>query len=299
MTQTDNYMLNKPETEDPFDIADFNENTDIIDTELKRLDSEKQNTVSGAATSILNSNLTSGKVLVSSRAGKVEASAVDSSDLKFVQGVKSNIQAQIDGKSSVSHSHTVKEIVGFVPIQQSGGAGQLDNKIYIGWSGNKLKAQVDTTDMGAVITDGAGNNAILPVSKGGTGATSSAAAESNIMPVSTVTDKTHVFRNLLSYCIPDSVFLKKIGKRVNATFIFSNVSSDASCKVQIAQLASSYTPKGIHVGIVNAMTFNGHTYSRGCGYINASAENGIITLILPSVSASYASVEVFLDYYLE
>lgn len=39
--------------------------------------------------------------------------------------------------------------LGFTPVQQSGGAGQLSNKVYIGWSGTQLKAQVDSTDMGA------------------------------------------------------------------------------------------------------------------------------------------------------
>jgi hypothetical protein len=35
-------------------------------------------------------------------------------------------------------------------VQQGGGAGQLSNKVYIGWSGSELKAQVDATDRGAI-----------------------------------------------------------------------------------------------------------------------------------------------------
>jgi hypothetical protein len=35
-------------------------------------------------------------------------------------------------------------------VQQGGGAGQFNNKVYIGWSGSELKAQVDASDRGAI-----------------------------------------------------------------------------------------------------------------------------------------------------
>ncbi|MCH5655330.1 phage tail protein [Pseudomonas syringae] len=38
--------------------------------------------------------------------------------------------------------------LGFTPVQQGGGTGQLDNKVKIGWSNNGLKAMVDNTDLG-------------------------------------------------------------------------------------------------------------------------------------------------------
>lgn len=51
--------------------------------------------------------------------------------------------------------------LGFTPIQQGGGSGQLGNKIYIGYSGSgRLKAQVDNTDIGELYTsttDGSGS----------------------------------------------------------------------------------------------------------------------------------------------
>ncbi|MEF2073471.1 gp53-like domain-containing protein [Consotaella aegiceratis] len=44
--------------------------------------------------------------------------------------------------------------LGYTPVQQGGGADQLANKIYLGWtSGNGLKAQVDATDLGKVWID--------------------------------------------------------------------------------------------------------------------------------------------------
>lgn len=38
----------------------------------------------------------------------------------------------------------------FTPVQQGGGAGQSANKIYIGWSGSGLKAQIDGLDYGTL-----------------------------------------------------------------------------------------------------------------------------------------------------
>lgn len=49
----------------------------------------------------------------------------------------------------------------FTPVQQSGGIGQSTNKVYIGWD-NKghLKATVDKTDMGSILTTGNPNSGI-------------------------------------------------------------------------------------------------------------------------------------------
>jgi hypothetical protein len=45
--------------------------------------------------------------------------------------------------------------LGFMPIQQGGGAFQGGNKVYLGWSGNHLRLQVDALDIGdlALVTD--------------------------------------------------------------------------------------------------------------------------------------------------
>ncbi len=39
-------------------------------------------------------------------------------------------------------------LLGFTPVQQGGGAAQATNKIYIGWDGGGLRAQVDGSDLG-------------------------------------------------------------------------------------------------------------------------------------------------------
>ncbi|CAO4174967.1 gp53-like domain-containing protein [Methylorubrum populi] len=52
--------------------------------------------------------------------------------------------------------------LGFTPIQQGGGGGQGENKIYLGYSSalSSLRAQVDATDFGRVWTDYAAGNVL-------------------------------------------------------------------------------------------------------------------------------------------
>lgn len=40
----------------------------------------------------------------------------------------------------------------FAAVQQGGGAGMQSNKVYLGWTGSKVKIQVDSSDMGEVYT---------------------------------------------------------------------------------------------------------------------------------------------------
>lgn len=56
--------------------------------------------ISGAATSVLSSDLSSGKVLISDGNGKIAASSgVSVTELNYVDGVTSSIQTQIDAKA--------------------------------------------------------------------------------------------------------------------------------------------------------------------------------------------------------
>ena len=58
----------------------------------------KQATITGAATTIASTDLTASRALTSSAAGKVEVSAVTSTELGYLNGVTSAIQTQLDGK---------------------------------------------------------------------------------------------------------------------------------------------------------------------------------------------------------
>lgn len=63
-------------------------------------DTSKQDTITGAASTITSSNLTVSRALASDSSGKVAVSAVTSTELGYVSGVTSAIQAQLDGKAS-------------------------------------------------------------------------------------------------------------------------------------------------------------------------------------------------------
>lgn len=64
-----------------------------------QLDS-KQAVITGGATTILSSNLTTKRVLISDSNGKVAVSAITSTELGYLEGVTSNIQTQLKGKIS-------------------------------------------------------------------------------------------------------------------------------------------------------------------------------------------------------
>lgn len=63
-----------------------------IETELDK----KQDTITGAATTIVDSNLTTNRALISNSTGKVETSSITSTELGYLSGVTSNIQSQIN-----------------------------------------------------------------------------------------------------------------------------------------------------------------------------------------------------------
>lgn len=72
------------------------ENSNVLST--------KQDTITGAASTITSSNLTTYRALVSDGGGKVAVSGITSTELGYLSGVTSNIQAQLNGKTDVSLS---------------------------------------------------------------------------------------------------------------------------------------------------------------------------------------------------
>ncbi len=61
--------------------------------------SGKQATITGGASTITSSNLTASRALVSDASGKVAVSAVTSTELGYLDGVTSNVQTQLNGKT--------------------------------------------------------------------------------------------------------------------------------------------------------------------------------------------------------
>ena len=70
--------------------------------------------------------------------------------------------------------------LGFIPVQQGGGANQRNHKVYIGWTGYSLDVQVDNVNLGSILTSGKAISEVLPVSRGGTGALNAADARTNL-----------------------------------------------------------------------------------------------------------------------
>lgn len=67
---------------------------------INNLQNSKQNNITGGASSITTSNLTTNRALVSNGSGKVAVSAVTNTELGYLDGVTSNIQTQLNGKQA-------------------------------------------------------------------------------------------------------------------------------------------------------------------------------------------------------
>lgn len=68
--------------------------------DIADLQASKQNTISGAASTITDSNLTPSRTLASNASGKVEVSSVTTTELGRLAGVTAPIQTQLDGKQA-------------------------------------------------------------------------------------------------------------------------------------------------------------------------------------------------------
>lgn len=108
--------------------------TDVTSNIQSQIDG-KQASITGAASSITSSNLTTSRVLVSNSSGKVAVSTTTSTELGYVHGVTSNIQTQLDGKAdkdelteyySTSEQKTNKVWIDGKPIYQITFTGNIN-----------------------------------------------------------------------------------------------------------------------------------------------------------------------------
>ena len=76
----------------------------------------KQDVIDGAASTITDSNLTSNRALISNGSGKVDVSAVTSTELGYLDGVTSNIQTQLNSKLSTAPVTSVNSKTGAVTL---------------------------------------------------------------------------------------------------------------------------------------------------------------------------------------
>ena len=76
----------------------------------------KQDVIDGAASTITDSNLTANRALISHGSGKVDVSAVTSTELGYLDGVTSNIQTQLNSKLSTAPVTSVNSKTGAVKL---------------------------------------------------------------------------------------------------------------------------------------------------------------------------------------
>jgi hypothetical protein len=96
--------------------------TDGSDASWGEIDlSTKQDTITGAATTITSDNLTASRAVVSDGSGKVAASNVTSTEVGHLSGVTSGIQGQLNGKAATSHTHGIVDLTDFQVTSASAG----------------------------------------------------------------------------------------------------------------------------------------------------------------------------------
>ena len=78
-------------------------------------------------------------------------------------GSGSGLDADLLDGAHASWFADIPARLGYTPVQQGGGIGQGTNKIYVGWSGARLKATVDSTDQGALVTEPNLNGNVLNI----------------------------------------------------------------------------------------------------------------------------------------
>ena len=99
-----------------------------ISTATKTALDGKQAKITGAATTITDNNLTANRALISNSSGKVEVSAVTSTELGYLDGVTSNIQTQLNNKLSSAPVTSVNNKTGAVTLAKGDvGLGNVDN----------------------------------------------------------------------------------------------------------------------------------------------------------------------------
>lgn len=99
-----------------------------ISTATKTALDGKQEKVTGAATTITDSNLTADRALISNSSGKVAVSSVTSTELGYLDGVTSNIQTQLNNKLSSAPVTSVNNKTGAVTLAKGDvGLGNVDN----------------------------------------------------------------------------------------------------------------------------------------------------------------------------
>jgi hypothetical protein len=156
-----------------------------VQNALNFLDTSKQITITGGASTITTTNLTANLALISNGAGKVAVSTTTSTELGYVSGVTSSIQTQLNSKgpgtvTSVALTDGIVFSVSGSPITSSGTLSlnlisQTANTLFAGPSSGGSVAPTFRSLVAADL-----NTLIVPVANGGTGSATASGARVNL-----------------------------------------------------------------------------------------------------------------------
>lgn len=80
-----------------------------VQAALNEIDTEKQATITGAASTVTTSNLTANKAVISNASGKIAESSTTSTEIGYLSGVTSAIQTQLNSKEPTISSGTTSQ----------------------------------------------------------------------------------------------------------------------------------------------------------------------------------------------
>lgn len=140
-------------------------------TEVTNALTSKQDKIVGGASTITDDNLTANRALVSNSSGKVAVSAVTSTELGYLDGVTSNVQAQLDSKLSEAPVQSVNSKTGAVTLTKADiGLGNVDNvKQYSANNPPPYPVTSVNKKTGAVVLDASDVNAVAKTGDSMTG----------------------------------------------------------------------------------------------------------------------------------
>ncbi|KPX22605.1 putative Tail fiber protein H [Pseudomonas syringae pv. delphinii] len=136
--------------------------------------------------------------------------------------------------------------LGFTPVQQGGGTGQLNNLVKIGWSNNGLKAMVDSTDLGNLWY----SNNFNPANKADWGTTLAAYRIGDAYTKAEVYAKSEVDTRLDSRALADAISYVGLSGGVLGQPYMRRSSDSATCWLQ-TKLLYSPVQQGTGVGQLN------------------------------------------------
>jgi hypothetical protein len=158
-----NYVTNNQTVTESIDSLDtlLKQSIDALTQSIANLNTSKQATITGAASTVVTSNLQADKVVISNGTGKLANSAITALELSYLSGVTSNIQAQLSaiGGGLTANRVLISDALGKV-------AASLVTNVelsYLSGATSNLQAQISTlsgqsyTPNKGLKTDGSGN----------------------------------------------------------------------------------------------------------------------------------------------